>query len=436
MNKVFCLTLTAAALFTPAAFAQNMFRGNPAHNPAVCEETSFSFDKPAWIFKTGGPVVSSAAVANGVVYFGSDDRNLYAADIATGAKKWSFATGGRIRSTPAVADGVVYFICGDSKIYALEAATGAKKWEFLTSGERNYEAKGIHGNIPATQTMPDFWDVYESSPAVVGGVVYVGCGDGNLYALDAATGELRWKFATGEVVHSSPAVVDGVVYFGGWDTFLHALDAKTGAEIWRFKTGEDAYTHNQTGIQGSPVVKDGVVYFGCRDSNVYALDAKTGAKKWAYSNNGTWVNCSPVVADGTVCFVTSMPGFFIILDAASGVEKAKIAVPFILFSSPTISGGKIYAGSFDGVLYFCDPKTGTADTAFATKASLDHKSEFYNPDGSLNTNYIFRNNDFEDMYFSACRMLDSGAVISSPVIAGGRLFIGSCDGGMYCFQGR
>jgi len=44
------------------------------------------------------------------------------------------------------------------------------------------------------------------------------------------------------------------------DSFFYALDAATGQEKWRFKTGEDADIHNQVGIQSSPAVADGVVY--------------------------------------------------------------------------------------------------------------------------------------------------------------------------------
>ena len=50
---------------------------------------------------------SSPAVANGVVYFGSDD-NVYALNASTGAKLWSYATEA-VDSSPAVANGVVYF---------------------------------------------------------------------------------------------------------------------------------------------------------------------------------------------------------------------------------------------------------------------------------------------------------------------------------------
>jgi glucose dehydrogenase len=68
----------------------------------------------------------------------------------------------------------------------------------------------------------------------VNGTVYFRQRDGNLYALDAGSGELRWKFAAGDVVHASPAYADGVVYFGSWDSYFYAVDATNGKEKWRF----------------------------------------------------------------------------------------------------------------------------------------------------------------------------------------------------------
>ncbi|HYA77790.1 MAG TPA: PQQ-binding-like beta-propeller repeat protein, partial [Verrucomicrobiae bacterium] len=76
-----------------------------------------------------------------------------------------------------------------------------------------------------------------SSPAVVGGVVYVGSEDGSVYALNAANGEYIWKFTTGGSVDSCPAVVNGVVYIGSWDGSVYALDATNGAQLWNFTTG-------------------------------------------------------------------------------------------------------------------------------------------------------------------------------------------------------
>ena len=55
-----------------------------------------------WKFPTGGRVVASAVARDAIVYFGSDDGNLYAVDAATGRQVWKFATAGPVSSTPAV----------------------------------------------------------------------------------------------------------------------------------------------------------------------------------------------------------------------------------------------------------------------------------------------------------------------------------------------
>ena len=63
-----------------------------------------------WKFKTGSSVYSSPAVIDGVVYFGSYDKHLYAVDIKTGEEKWKFKTGDSIYlSIPAISEAVLYF---------------------------------------------------------------------------------------------------------------------------------------------------------------------------------------------------------------------------------------------------------------------------------------------------------------------------------------
>ncbi|RZB13734.1 hypothetical protein StrepF001_42475 [Streptomyces sp. F001] len=68
-----------------------------------------------------------------------------------------------------------------------------------------------------------------SSPAVANGIVYIGSGDGRIYALNAASGNVRWTYETGDVVWSSPTVADGIVYIGSIDHRVYALDAATEA---------------------------------------------------------------------------------------------------------------------------------------------------------------------------------------------------------------
>ena len=130
---------------------------NPYEN--VLSSSNVSALTLDWSYATGNSVYSSPAVANGLVYVGSDDDKLYALDAVTGSLKWSYATGESIgESSPAVANGVVYVGSFDGKLYALDAVTGALKWSYTTGN-------GI-----------------DSSPAVANGVVYVGSDDGNVYA--------------------------------------------------------------------------------------------------------------------------------------------------------------------------------------------------------------------------------------------------------------
>jgi outer membrane protein assembly factor BamB len=70
-----------------------------------------------------------------------------------------------------------------------------------------------------------------SSSAVAHGVVYIGSGDGNVYALNASTGAKLWSYTTGNIVSSSPAVAHGVVYVGSHDGHVYALNASTGARL-------------------------------------------------------------------------------------------------------------------------------------------------------------------------------------------------------------
>jgi outer membrane protein assembly factor BamB len=98
--------------------------------------------------------------------------------------------------------------------YALDEATGQLKWTFETAGEWRYAGRHLHGLLPAGETMPDSWAYFLSSRAVWNGGVYFGSGDGLVYALDTASGKLKWRFATADRVHSSPAISDGTLYRG------------------------------------------------------------------------------------------------------------------------------------------------------------------------------------------------------------------------------
>jgi eukaryotic-like serine/threonine-protein kinase len=385
-----------------------------------------------WKFRTGGAIISSPAVSGGTVYFGSSDHNLYAVDVAAGALRWKFPTHGRITSSPALAAGRIYFGSYDSTFYALDAASGTLAWKFTTGGERRFSGQHLHGAEPAAEVMPDPFDVFLSSPVVAGDTVFFGSGDGNVYALATTSGALRWKFHTGNVVHASPAVADGTLYVGSWDSYFYALDAATGRERWRFKTGEDPKISNQIGIQSSAVVADGVVYFGCRDSHLYAVDAASGARRWAFSTGDSWVISSPAVRDGRVYFATSDSGLVQALDARDGHALFSLDFkhwPF--FSSPTLAGDFLYIGSHAGKVLAIDLKGRKLAWEFATDGARQNGAAYTRADGTPNYQAAAADSFYDQLIIGFDRMMSVGAVLSTPVIDGDTLYVGSWDGELY-----
>ena len=115
----------------------------------------------------------------------------------TGAVLWTSPVSAF--SLTALANGVLYVGSNDNKVYALNAYTGEIKWH--------------HGT----------WNFVSSAPTVANGVVYVESDDGNFYALNAATGALLWQYKVSTYAASAPTVANGLVYIGSEDSNLYAF---------------------------------------------------------------------------------------------------------------------------------------------------------------------------------------------------------------------
>jgi outer membrane protein assembly factor BamB len=429
-NKLVILFCLAAS----AARGQGTFRGDAWHSGVYAASGPRALRGVKWRFATGGKVIGSAVWSEGTIYFGSDDGNLYAVDAATGKQRWQYPSAGPVASTPAVDAGMVYFGSYDGKFYAVDAKTGALRWKVAGGGERRFEAKGLHGMQPFSQTFADPYDVFLSSPVVAEGAVYFGSGDGNVYAFETATGAPRWKFHTGDVVHASPAVAGGTVYFGSWDGLFYAVEAATGKEKWRFQGGKDDLIHNQIGFQSSPAVVDGVVYTGCRDSNLYALDAAAGKEKWRVFNQGSWVNSSPAVLDGKVYYATADSSLFHAVDAATGKPVFQQKLKAYVFSSPSIAGEVVYLGLLNGTLEARDRASGELLWTFQTETSKENRDWVLTGEGKLNPAMFFRSNWNDGGILAANREYSIGSIFSAPSIVNGVVYVGSTDGFMYAVE--
>jgi outer membrane protein assembly factor BamB len=245
---------------------------------------------------------------------------------------------------------------------------------------------------------------------------------------------MKWKFHTADVVHASPAYADGVLYFGSWDSWFYAVDARTGTEKWRFHGGEDALAHNQVGFQSSAAVVNGVVYVGCRDSNLYALDAATGAEKWRFNNAGSWVISSPAVTQGKVIFATSDSSLFHMVDADTGKPVAKVQGKAYMFGSPAVAGSVVYQPVLNGTLEARDLASGDLLWDFKTEASRENLGWVLTADRRLNPPMFDRSGAGLPAILGTDRQFSMGSIFSSPLVAGGTIYVGSSDGNVYALE--
>jgi len=148
----------------------------------------------------GREIAGGVAIHAGVAYAGNRNGELVAADLRNAAVLWRRSTdGGECFSTPAVTDKTVVFMAGDGVVYALERATGAIRWSFDTGGAA------------------------PNSPVISGADIIVSA-DGKLHLLDLATGAARWAFAVSDAL-SPPAVVKNRIVVGADDGTVCAFGA-------------------------------------------------------------------------------------------------------------------------------------------------------------------------------------------------------------------
>jgi outer membrane protein assembly factor BamB len=295
-----------------------MFLHDPSHTGSTASAGP-SEPVELWRFPVGDAVVTSAAVVNGVVYVEGND-GIYALDAYTGTELWSYPMPyHEMYSSPAVSEGVL-FAGAAGKLLALDASSGTEVWSYPTAYPKDRVISSpavvdgvvyfgaLYDNVYALRasTGEKIWNHtvrlgVDSAPAVSGGVVYVSSTNGILYALNAESGEEIWRFRVSDMLQRiygySPTVADGVVYVRSSDGGeLYAVDASTGDLKWE--------NPGSFYVRGSATIVGGVVYSGTS-----ALNASTGEELWHFSTESNKVSASPAVSNG-VLYVASMDGYF------------------------------------------------------------------------------------------------------------------------------
>ena len=278
------------AASTPAAvgdvvYATVLARANGVAKGEVLA-LAYATGRILWSRALPSPSESSPLVADGRVFFGSQNGTVYALDAHNGDVVWTYHAASAVKASPTLSDGILYFGDYSGHVQALDEQTGRRIWD-----------SGSEGALLGSGT-------FYSTAAVMYGRVFLGNTDGRIYAYDAFTGQLDWAVQTGAYVYSSPAVVSApglgpTIYLGSYNGTFYALNARTGAIEWRFHAGGR--------ISGSATIVGRVVYFADLGSHrTYGLGISTGRVVFQIDTG----SFDPVISDGQNVYLTGYTGLY------------------------------------------------------------------------------------------------------------------------------
>jgi len=320
---------------------------------------------------------------------------------ATTELVWRFTCEDEIRSSPAVSGGLLFVGCYDTNLYALDASRGEFRWKYATEG-------GIN-----------------ASPAVWQDYVMVGSEDGALYALDMRRGTLRWTFRTTKPIRSSPRIEERVVFIGSDDQHIYAIDGLRGTPIWKYRTWNP--------IRSSAYVGDQVIYIGGDDGHVYCLDVRSGSLKWKQRTQQP-VRSSPAYSEGLV-FVGSLDQNLYALDAEGGWPAWRFRTGHYINSSPCVVGTRVFVGGVDGFMYALDTKNGRLAWKYETGSQITSSPRVESGRvyfGAVDGNIYCLDASAGTLIW---KYFTGAAVVSTPVVSEGVVYVGSMDHSIYALKG-
>ena len=316
----------------------------------------------------GNEIYSSPIIFENILYTVSWGGRLSAIDVKNYEIIWEQEIG--IGSSSPLVNGNTIYIGSNNGLYALSVEEGNVIWEndFLSISTRPAYFKNIlfcgstDGNMYAfnTETGEIKWafqaenEIF-SSPIIKDNTLYFGSNDGFLYAIDIEKKELKWKFKTDGPIVSSPVIDNDKIYFGSWDSNLYSLNLENGRLNWKFTTG--------WGIDSSPLSFNNIIYVGSEDNNFYAINADNGKLKWIFTTKGG-IKSSPAVY-GDLIFFGSSDGKIYALETSNGDLIWSSAPDYYIEgiynyrTTPIVAplkleGGKLYVGSTNGIIYCYD----------------------------------------------------------------------------------
>jgi len=306
-------------------------------------------------------------------------------------------------TSPVAAEGRAFLATRDGDLIALDIATGKLVWKVKVAAG------------------------FEGAPTCASDLVLAPDLEGAVHAFGFADGKKVWSHQTAgkSEIKASVAVDQGTALVGSYDGTLHALNLRDGAPRWTFES--------EAQIHATCAVVAGIVYFAGCDGHFRGLDIATGGVKLDVPFGG-YTAASPAIASGLAVFGTfgnEVVGIDMVRKRILWRYVPTKAFPF--YSSAALAGGSVYVGSRDKALHVLDLETGRLQWTFETQGKIDSSPVF---DGSR---VFFGSHDgrirgLDVKTRKSTFSYETGApVATSPAIAQDRLLVASTDGRILCF---
>ena len=246
-------------------------------------------------------IVAAPLQVGDVAYVATSDNLLLALDATSGDELWRFPAEFSIWAKPTYHEGTLFIASLDRHLYAINAADGTQKWAVELSGAMSAQ--------PVINPENN--------------LVYAASYDREVHALNMEDGSEAWSVPATDWVWSAPALADGMIYFGDSSGNVFAVNADDGNVKWE----SDVHNMNvvagvqqnppleiKGAIQASPVVEDGVVYvasLGNSESEeglLVALDADDGSELWQKTTPAPLFSDPVIVGDVIVVAMQSEDG--------------------------------------------------------------------------------------------------------------------------------
>ncbi len=329
--------------------------------------------KKVWDVPLSGGVMSHICHSNGELFVSGMDGSVACFDAISGKRKWQAVTGGYCHSSPMATDSDVLVGSADGHLYCFNRRSGKARWKLRLPGPVYASptvAKGIvfianagkffgvdlsTGKVRWIREMPKSETNFAQSRAATDGEAFVqGCWDSHLYALEAETGEIRWRNACQERTFAfspaigSPVIEQGSVYIVANGNGLFRFDLATGKKVWEIASPGQKYGHSGPCVVGDRVFAGNL---GDGEGEVRCVSKQDGTQLWV-AKTGYTIYDSCVRSGPDFVVVNSVPGVVNVLAQDTGklIGQYRLGAGHSL-GTVAVEGRQIYCASFSNRLF-------------------------------------------------------------------------------------